>query len=420
MKKSISILVLCFFGITLFSQKIKIEKAEDLPKHYYDLESNTAMDYIKDDALAKRLALEIEKNLLSDLEKYDIQDKATLRGYEGMFRTIALVKKDYNAALKHLKKKRTMSEKEESKYLSGIEQEAYILAKLDKGISTDADFREAIGKNLSKNLNAAPYEVIKETVESGIGMLGIINENLYQGIVEGQMQPVLDNSKGQVPQSAVFGLLEGNLAYKILLPYAKDVYHPIYQKLYDANHKEVVLVDIWQERDVAFEDGSQLDPVVIGVWDSGVDMDVFGKNNQWTNPKEKMDGKDNDGNGFVDDVYGVAFDIEGKPTIGMLQDAKKINPEVEKYQMYSKGFSDLNAAVKSKEADEVKKHISTLQPEEVNPFVENLNLVGSYSHGTHVAGIAAKGNPKAEIMVARMTFSHKMALLLRYQPPKIM
>lgn len=407
MKKLTSISILLLFAITLFSQKIKIEKAEDLPKHYYNLESSVAMDYINDNALAIRLANEIEKNLKADLAKYDIQDKATLRGYEGMFRTISLVKKDYKTAWKHLKNNRALAEKSEDKYMSGIQEEAYISAKLDKRISNEADFKKALAENLSKSLTVPPYEVIKENVESTVGMMGILTKNLYQGIVEGQMQPVIEKSKGQVPQYAAYGLLEANLGFTIILPYAQEVYHPIYQKLYDTNHKEVVMVDIWQQRDVVFENDNQLEPVIIGIWDTGVDMDIFSKNNQWINSKEKIDGKDNDGNGFIDDIHGIAFEEEGVPTIGTLQDAKKINPKIETYQRFSKGLGDLQSAVKSAEADELKKYMSSLKPEEVNPFIENLNLYGNYAHGTHVAGIAVKGNPKAEILVTRMTFPYK-------------
>jgi len=35
--------------------------------------------------------------------------------------------------------------------------------------------------------------------------------------------------------------------------------------------------------------------------------------------------------------------------------------------------------------------MSQIKPEEVKPFIEELNLFANYAHGTHVAGIAAKG-----------------------------
>lgn len=407
MKKITCITLLLFFTFSLFSQKIKVETAEDLPTHYYNLENSTAMDYIQNETLVIQLANEVEKDLKADLEKYDILDKATLRKYESRLETIALIKKDYEAALNHLKKTRELAEKEVDKYMIGLYDEVYILTKKDKSILNEEEFKKSLGKRLSESLAKMPYEVIKEDVESQVGMLEILNENLYQGVVEGQIQPIIDKSNNQVAQSTVISILSINLTYKMLLPYASEVYFPVYKKLYDANYKEIVLVDIWKQRDVIFEDNESLKPVVIGIWDTGVDMDIFPKSNQWTSTKEKPDGKDNDRNGFIDDIHGIAFKEDGNKEVGDLQDAKKINPDIEEYQKFIKGLGDLQAAVKSEEADDLKKYMSALKPEEVNPFLENLNLYGNYSHGTHVAGIAVKGNPKAEILVVRMTFPYK-------------
>jgi subtilisin family serine protease len=52
--------------------------------------------------------------------------------------------------------------------------------------------------------------------------------------------------------------------------------------------------------------------------------------------------------------------------------------------------------------------MSQIKPEEVKPFIEELNLFSIYAHGTHVAGIAVKSNPQAKVLPARITFDHKM------------
>lgn len=49
-------------------------------------------------------------------------------------------------------------------------------------------------------------------------------------------------------------------------------------------------------------------PVVVGIIDSGADTATANINRAfWTNPKERPDGKDNDRNGYVDDIHGWNF-----------------------------------------------------------------------------------------------------------------
>ena len=72
------------------------------------------------------------------------------------------------------------------------------------------------------------------------------------------------------------------------------------------------------------------------------------------------------------------------------------------------GLLDVQASIESNEATELKKLMSGLKPDAVKPFIEGLNFFGSYTHGTHVAGIATAGNPAARLMAARITFDHRM------------
>jgi subtilisin family serine protease len=49
-----------------------------------------------------------------------------------------------------------------------------------------------------------------------------------------------------------------------------------------------------------------------------------------------------------------------------------------------------------------------MQPEEYQPFVEGLGQYGNHAHGTHVAGIAAAGNPAVRILTSRITFDFRV------------
>ncbi|MCK3685314.1 S8 family serine peptidase [Maribellus sp. YY47] len=408
MKKLIFALValLAFQPLTA-QNKIKIERAEDLPKHYYDLKGNKAMDYINNRDLLLELAATIESDLKDDLEKYDIQDKATLRGYHSNFSTISFLKNDLQPALDQIYAGRKLTEKESDKYLWNLTEEVYIKTRLEDPDLPEEAFKAAFKKNLEAALEKIPFAVVQEDVEGMTGSLDILTANLIQGIIEGQLQPIIDKADKQVPAFVAKELLGMRMTYDMTLPYVADVYKPVFQAYYDKNHVDVTLVDIWKDRDADLDNNTQLKPVVVGIWDTGVDEAVLPENNRWVNKAEKPDGKDDDNNGFVDDVHGIAYDLKGNKVSEILFPIAEINANYQQYEKYIKGLMDLQAMIKSEEADELKKYISTLAPEEVNPFIENLGMYGNFSHGTHVAGIAAKGNPQARILAARLTFPYE-------------
>ena len=81
--------------------------------------------------------------------------------------------------------------------------------------------------------------------------------------------------------------------------------------------------------------------MVIGVWDSGVDVDQFpGK--LFINDKEKIDGSDTDGNGFVDDVNGIAYDVGGFASSDMLHPLGDQDGKLNSVFGYMQGFTDLH------------------------------------------------------------------------------
>jgi subtilisin family serine protease len=191
-----------------------------------------------------------------------------------------------------------------------------------------------------------------------------------------------------------------------ILPYKEDIAAVLGEVI--ASHKVDEKKEIWSARSIDFDGKEGYTPVVVGIWDSGVDVNVFAPSQRFTNPKEKPDNKDDDGNGFVDDIHGIAFDIDHEKTTGLLYplgDQEKNRRELEDQ---AKGFTDLNAAVDSPEATEIKKKLSGLSPDAVKPFIESLGLYSFHAHGTHVAGIALAGDPYARVLVARLTFDHRM------------
>jgi len=170
--------------------------------------------------------------------------------------------------------------------------------------------------------------------------------------------------------------------------------------------------NIWSARDAVLPAGGDLAPVMLGVWDSGVDVAIFGEQ-VFTNPAERRDGVDNDGNGFVDDIHGIAFDVDGVDSPELLHPYGDQEGKVEAARTSMQGFQDLSASIDSEAAAAVRDKLSTMPPEEVEGFMTSLGFYGLLAHGTHVAGIMLAGNPHASVLAARITFDY-------HSPPQAM
>ena len=408
MKRTVLInLLVVFLTVVSYAQQKKIiTSVAELPKHSYTLPSNDAMEIIANRALLNKVMDSLKQTILSDLDKYDIQDHSTLRDYYGNLRVIAFLEKDYSAFDKYLQKEKELSDKDAEKYLKGCEMEliSNILRKQPDAdlVSDSTDI-----KNLMiEKLKGTDFSSIQESVQSMNGRTDIYSQNFLNSAVKSQIQTVIDNNKGVVSMDVV-----GTLSYiYFLLNYylpAKDALHTAYAYMIDTYGTKIEKKDIWKDRNVTLTAGDKLTPVVVGIWDAGVDVNVYPESNRWMNKKEKMDGVDNDKNGFVDDVYGVAFDKRGNPSTDLLMPEGQKLTNLKEIEQDMKGIEDLGASIESEDAAKLKKKLSELKPETMDTFMEQLSLYGEYAHGTHVSGIAVDGNPEAKVLVARLTFDYK-------------
>ncbi len=156
--------------------------------------------------------------------------------------------------------------------------------------------------------------------------------------------------------------------------------------------------DIWAARAVSLEGRRDLTPVVIAIWDSGTDVTLF-QGRLFTNEKEIAgNGRDDDGNGFIDDVHGIGYDARHRKMTKLLVPLSHDAQQEARFRGFSQGYGDMKAGISSPEAAELRRVISSLRPEEARAFNEGLAEYDDYVHGTHVAGIAVAGNPAARIL----------------------
>jgi subtilisin family serine protease len=232
--------------------------------------------------------------------------------------------------------------------------------------------------------------VIENDVKGFKASAELVGEALILGRIREVMQPIVDSS-GVLSSEFAPGVVNARFALLGVLP-LKQTLIGTYSSYLAAN--QVVKADIWAARDVVLKPSQVKKPVLLAVWDSGVDTALYGK--------QVLRGRD--GQPTL-----VAFDKYSRPAQGTLMPIPKdLQAKLPQMTSRTKGFSDLQSNIDSAEANEVKKTLSNLQPDQYKATLEEMGLAGNYEHGTHVAGIALAGNPGARLLVARIEFGHTL------------
>ncbi len=381
--------------------KILISSLDELPAHTYAIEGTVSELLDDTDALIELRKL-CRADLEADLENYSIQDTSTLQGMYGKLATLDVLDGRYDEALQLLDEVAEMEDKEATRLTSGMTTRSMIFAKQSMSENYSAqELEDAFAADLGAYVHELPYDIVQDQIKSAKGRAEYLSENLLRGVVQSQLDPAVA-ATGELSASQAFSAISMRYAIEEVIPL-----NPVVANIYGAYLKEnaVEKENIWPARDFTFVDKMMRPNVVVGIWDSGVDAEVFG-NSMYVNTAEKFDGTDTDGNGFVDDVHGIAYDLDGVSSSSMLHPLGDQEGKLDKVFGYMQGFTDLTSAIDSQAASDVRAEMANMPADQVGDFLTSLSFGGLFSHGTHVAGIAIEGNPFAKVLVARITFDY--------------
>ena len=374
--------------------RMPVDRVEDLPQHRYAVPT-TATELVRDDPQFAAFAQRLEADLRADLAAYDIRDRATLKSYYGTLSQIALHGGDFDHALAWQDSIAAVEDKPALKLLTGLVERAWVEAARGGETGRVDRFRESFGRAVG----ALPYERVQAELRAMKVRFEQTYPNLLLGFILVEVEPSAKG--GEVSRELAQRLVDFRHALDVRVA-VRDAAVQVLRETIAEN--AVVKLDIWKARDVSLEGRTDVSPVVIGIWDSGVDVSVYpGK--LYTNTRETPANlRDDDGNGFIDDVYGIAFDVQHRPATALLPTLTFDAQMEARYRRLSKGFSDMQAGIDSPDAEELRRVMGTLAVEEFPSFVEGFLEYTEYAHGTHVAGIAVAASPVARILTVRETY----------------
>ena len=361
------------------AQKKVITSADQMPRREYAIPKLPSELRTAPRAELDAVVAAVDKDLATDLETLDIQDRATRTSLLNARAQFAVHRGDYKAAQGFVREVRAQQDKAADKLLSGVTLESMLEGRLQGG-TPEAQRARGVAM-ATEQWNKMPWDVVGTNLKSSKSALELLSRDVVIGAIKTSMDPAAKNLNLKVPGSIVTSIVAVRNNFDVLLPARDDLVASL-QKLVDKN--QVARADVWSDRLAVLPSDGRGKPVVVGIWDSGTDVALF----------------------RAAKIPGIAFDKDMRETKALVRPMGEAESRLPVLKQYVKGSMDMQAAIDSPDARALKQRVSSLKQDEVKQFMEDLAAVGMWVHGTHVAGIAVEGNPYAQVTAVAMHFNH--------------
>lgn len=374
--------------------RVTVGTAAEMPALAFTLKDRPGKA-VRDPAALLGLAEAVYSETGQVLETHDFADPTGLNILREARANAALVLGRSAEALALQEAIAASSPKPEERLTAGLTTRAIIAAQ-EAGPDLAAR-RSAYRAALDRELARLPRPVVESRLRARKAGFETLNPKAIVASIEAQLDPIHARNRS-INLEMADALLATGFSLRMLEDYRDEVL-----KALDAflGAPAPAAENIWQAR-AASMPTEGLTPVRVAIWDTGLDPALF-PGRLHTNAADPVNGVDDDRNGHVDDLHGIAFDGEARRSSGPL---RRLLPNQAARQdeltRLFQGSADLAAGVASAEAAFYRKAREELQPANTTAFLETMEAYADYVHGTHVAGIVADGNPAIRLLHVRL------------------
>lgn len=384
MRLAIAVLVFLAATVAAPAQKPAIRSPADLPPTRFALDAPPSRAFLLPgfvrDTLPK-LRAEAERVRA----EHDIQDQALAEQLRAGLASIALLQGRAADARALIAESRAASTKPQLKIMAALIPDALAAGMEAPPAGRCAAAAARIAAVLGSAADPLPMRA------DALGMrtqAEVVSEPFLASYLQVEVDPVAARNGGSVDLRDGLRLATYRARLDRLVPCRAAIGTAI--RTFAAAHEPR---DIWAARQPDAAALAGAGPVVVAVWDSGIDTTLF-PGQLAVDPAEPIDGRDNDGNGIVDDWNGPTYDWQGNPTLSPVKPAsRELAPQLAFQMTLVKGNHDLGYGYDTPEArvfvDRARNGSVADQALDALLWEE----VGGRSHGTAVASEIADDAP---------------------------
>lgn len=367
-----------------FAERPAIRSPADLPATRFHLATSPS-----ESLMSRALITDTLPQIRAEAERvraqYDIQDQALARELRNGLAAIALLQDRPADARKIIIESRSAATKPQQKAVGMMLLDA--AADIVDGPQDGRCERGA--KRIEGLLNGVDPQVVRDDVLQQRAGLEAVGNAFAIGMLKAQTDPGAAADRGRVGLRDGLDLATWRAQLEVVNACRAALSAAIQRWAGDPAHQPN---NIWTTREPGAASLSQAKPVVVAVWDSGIDQTIF-PGQLAADPSEPIDGIDNDGDGIIDDWNGPTFDQHMRPDPSPMKRASTALAEQLAFQgaLY-KGTADIQYGLDTAEA-----RLFAARGREAPAADQELDAVlweemGSRSHGTAVASEIADGN----------------------------